>query len=894
MTYYAVTQFLLYYFFQHWFVLGVDIGLRSTEPNGVGLENIASEYNSSTELTHVEKSSLIDQTKISANQQFIYSTSVSPYEALVLSDPCYQDGTCEFTQTIMEEQYCNCDKKCHQFKDCCHDIKYNEELNSVYTPYYQCYKSSNNIYKGLFAVAECPPMEDNTTILHLCQSDDFLRVGPCVVSDDIIFKNKYCAFCHNITLYKTFDLTLKLSGVVTSIILYENMSNSDRMNHIFHMSKGYQLIPPKGTVVRPCMLQLAGNNDTLCQKFINPVYLFEKRMAYFYRNYFCGPGSNRHLLKCTGRLYDRLGRDTIYPITILFSFTEKETKKEDCTKMTYQCFIRIFLISNCIAIKTIIRTKTGTIEGFTQSVLSKEVKTFLGIPYAEKPIGDLRFREPLPVNKWQNIKQTKAFQKACSQPAAFGTAVPFENQSEDCLYLNAWVPNGGCINKHAMIWIYFGGFIVGDIQRFDGKVLAASSDVIVFTLSYRTGPLGFLYLNDNAAPGNMGLMDQGLAIKWIYDNIKRFGGNRNKITLFGQSAGAASINYHMFSRVTQRYFQKAIIMSAAADSSFTYHSPEVALDTGKEFATQVGCKESTVESTLQCLRSLNASTLSALQLPPNPKPPVFFRAHLPTVDALSYVSKPPAEFLKDPFSIRPIPLLIGVLKNELSFFITYFVGVLQIPINVLDGIITKEEFFDLIPLSLDANNETLNAIAEYYLAPHMPGEPPSYIDVLNDIGSDLNFRCPVLDIAKTFANTYRRKSVYIISKSSNQRDQFKQELENLRQQKEESASRINVQEYEHQIQELKDQVIEKDKTVKMVQDLYFMRSTEFTDEIQTLKNEKSDLHSKLQSQDNSVKQLTEELQNLRHENYMLSSSQNQQRPNYNNRHYNNRRGGRFR
>ncbi|CAG2218183.1 unnamed protein product [Mytilus edulis] len=127
-----------------------------------------------------------------------------------------------------------------------------------------------------------------------------------------------------------------------------------------------------------------------------------------------------------------------------------------------------------------------------------------------------------------------------------------------------------------------------------------------------------------------------------------------------------------------------------------------------------------------------------------------------------------------------------------------------------------------------------------------------------------------------------------------ERDQLRQELKNIRQQKKESASSINVQEYVHQIQELKDQVIEKDKTVKMVQDLYFMRSTEFTDEIETLKNEKSDLHSKLQSQDNSVKQLTEELQNLRHENYMLSSSQNQQRPNYNNRHYNNRRGGRFR
>ncbi|CAC5408282.1 BCHE [Mytilus coruscus] len=429
--------------------------------------------------------------------------------------------------------------------------------------------------------------------------------------------------------------------------------------------------------------------------------------------------------------------------------------------MFHQCFVWLFLISDCIAIKTIIRTKAGTIEGFTQSVLSKEVKTFLGIPFAEPPTGDLRFQEPLPVDKWLNIKQTKAFQKACSQPAAFGTAVPVENQSEDCLYLNAWVPHGGCKKKHAMIWIYFGGFIVGDIQRFDGKVLAASADVIVFTLSYRTGPLGFLYLNDTAAPGNMGLMDQGLAIQWIYNNIKRFGGNRNKITLFGQSAGAASINYHMFSSVTQRYFQKAIIMSAAADSSFTYHSPEVALENGVAFATQVGCKESTVEGILQCLRSLNASTLSALQLPPNPKPPVFFRSHLPTLDALSFVSKPPSELLKDPFSIRPIPLLVGVLKNELSFFITYFVRVLKIPINVLDGIITKDEFFDLIPLSIDASNETLNAIANYYLAPYMPGEPPSYIDVLNDIGSDLSFRCPVIDFAKTFTDMYRGNPVYM-------------------------------------------------------------------------------------------------------------------------------------
>ncbi|CAG2228764.1 unnamed protein product [Mytilus edulis] len=118
-----------------------------------------------------------------------------------------------------------------------------------------------------------------------------------------------------------------------------------------------------------------------------------------------------------------------------------------------------------------------------------------------------------------------------------------------------------------------------------------------------------------------------------------------------------------------------------------------------------------------------------------------------------------------------------------------------------------------------------------------------------------------------------------------ERDQFKQELANISKHKEENASRINVQEYVNQIQELKDQVIEKDKTVKMVQDLYYIRSTEFTDEIQSLKNEKqalekekADLCSKVNFQADSISQLTFQLQDLNHELHLVSC-QNQQRPN---------------
>lgn len=420
------------------------------------------------------------------------------------------------------------------------------------------------------------------------------------------------------------------------------------------------------------------------------------------------------------------------------------------------------LTTHCISLRTRIRTKTGYIQGFNQTVLDREIATFLGIPYAQPPVGSLRFREPIPVRRWQGTRESTSFGKACSQPAIYATAVPSEDQSEDCLYLNAWVPKGGCKRKAAMIWIYGGGLIAGDVRDYNGKFLAAHTDTIVFTMNYRTGPLGFLYLNDNEAPGNMGLLDQYLAIKWIYDNIKTFGGSRRKITLFGQSAGAASINYHILSSFTRPYFQKAIMMSGAANSDYGYHSPTEALSTAYEFANHLGCKKGTVGETIECLRLLPSSEVSALQLPSNPKAPLFFRVHFPTIDKNGFITQSPKELSDRPFS-RQIPILLGVVENEVSFFLTYYVGVLKIPINILTGIVNREEFFRLLPLASASSNQTLNIIAKHYLAPFLPGEPPLYIDVVDDIGSDVIFRCPVVDTAQTLSTVNPSNPVYMYS-----------------------------------------------------------------------------------------------------------------------------------
>ncbi|VDI73205.1 Hypothetical predicted protein [Mytilus galloprovincialis] len=161
----------------------------------------------------------------------------------------------------------------------------------------------------------------------------------------------------------------------------------------------------------------------------------------------------------------------------------------------------------------------------------------------------------------------------------------------------------------------------------------------------------------------MGLLDQSLAIKWIYNNVRRFGGSKHKITLFGQSAGGASVNYHMLSEFTRPYFQKAIIQSVAADTKSTFHSPSVALFTANVFATQLGCNKASVEEKIECLRSLPASVVSAIQISPIPIPPLFIRAHLPTIDKIGFISKSPAELMKQPLP-KHISVMLGVVKDE--------------------------------------------------------------------------------------------------------------------------------------------------------------------------------------------------------------------------------------
>lgn len=205
----------------------------------------------------------------------------------------------------------------------------------------------------------------------------------------------------------------------------------------------------------------------------------------------------------------------------------------------------------------IVTTDKGKVRGLTlNSPSGRKVDAWLGIPYAQPPVGALRFRHPRPVEKWQGIYNATKPPNSCVQivDTVFGDFPgatmwnPNTELSEDCLYVNVVVPRPRPKNAVVMLWIFGGGFYSGTstLDVYDHRTLAAEENVVIVSMQYRVASLGFLYLGTPDAPGNSGLFDQNLALRWVRDNIHRFGGDPNKICLFGESAGNLNFNERYF------------------------------------------------------------------------------------------------------------------------------------------------------------------------------------------------------------------------------------------------------------------------------------------------------------------------------------------------------------
>ncbi|KAK5608743.1 hypothetical protein CRENBAI_020957 [Crenichthys baileyi] len=242
----------------------------------------------------------------------------------------------------------------------------------------------------------------------------------------------------------------------------------------------------------------------------------------------------------------------------------------------------------------VISTTYGKVQGKLLSVPNGEVRAFLGIPYAKPPLGTLRFHAPEPVEKWEGVKEAKKLPNSCYQlpdttyPGFKGAEMwnPNTPLSEDCLYLNVWSPN---FNKTksptlapVLVWIYGGGFVTGtsSLDLYQAHFLSKAEGVVVVSMNYRVGAFGFLSLPDNKnIQGNAGLLDQRLALKWVANNIAAFGGDPSKVTIFGESAGSASVGFHLLSPGSHSLFQRAVMQSGSPNAPWaTITQSEVMLN----------------------------------------------------------------------------------------------------------------------------------------------------------------------------------------------------------------------------------------------------------------------------------------------------------------------------
>ncbi|XP_045181181.2 acetylcholinesterase-like [Mercenaria mercenaria] len=233
------------------------------------------------------------------------------------------------------------------------------------------------------------------------------------------------------------------------------------------------------------------------------------------------------------------------------------------------------------------------------------VKEFLGIPFAKPPVGELRFRNPEPMESLPSSPfYAKKHSAICQQIPS--VEIPFitDHKSEDCLYLNVYVPDrpADITPGHAvMIWVYGGGFQEGGATTYDFSLLSITSNIIVVTINYRVGVFGFLSTGDDNAQGNYGLWDQHLAFKWVHDNIEDFGGDNQRVTIAGESAGAMSVIQHGLIPDNRGYFQRIIAQSGSMSSPILHMDRDIFKDV-QAIAYFLGCKTDPMDELMQCLR----------------------------------------------------------------------------------------------------------------------------------------------------------------------------------------------------------------------------------------------------------------------------------------------------
>ncbi|XP_049862482.1 juvenile hormone esterase-like isoform X2 [Schistocerca gregaria] len=330
----------------------------------------------------------------------------------------------------------------------------------------------------------------------------------------------------------------------------------------------------------------------------------------------------------------------------------------------------VLVVAVVVAASPVVRTRQGAVRGrYQPSCNGRQLLAFHYLPYAQPPVGQLRFRDPQPPDGWVHIRDATVRGPDCVQndDFFFHTGV---SGSEDCLYLNVYTPELSPSSPlPVMFWVHGGGFFYGGGSVY-GPDFLLDHDVVLVTINYRLGTLGFLSTEDEAAPGNFGLKDQVAALRWVQENIAAFGGDPDRVTIFGESAGAACVHLLALSPLARGLFHRVIMESGSALAPWTLARNGESAARAREVAAYLGCPTQPHAAMVDCLRGVDDHKLllaGNIIKKWGVHPAVLFH---PVEEAAT-----PSSFLPGPSSLlKPaeVDWMVGVNENEGGLFCAGF------------------------------------------------------------------------------------------------------------------------------------------------------------------------------------------------------------------------------
>ncbi|XP_035681493.1 fatty acyl-CoA hydrolase precursor, medium chain-like [Branchiostoma floridae] len=372
-----------------------------------------------------------------------------------------------------------------------------------------------------------------------------------------------------------------------------------------------------------------------------------------------------------------------------------------------------------------VSTTHGDVRGsefLTSSVVGNavfdRVFTFKGIPYAAPPVGDLRWRPPQDPASWSGVRDVTEFGSRCPE-AEFAPPDPLYNEimalrgnssSEDCLFLNVYTPNvSATADLPVMVWIHGGGWYYGSGETYPAEIPTSLHNVVMVTINYRLGNLGFLPTLDDDAPGNFGVLDAIKALEWVRDNIRNFGGDPDRVTIFGESAGGYTVSLLVMSPMATGLFHRAISQSGVAGVPVTQKGD---ITQTQNLALSLNCSTDSYDDMMSCLRGL-------------PSDDVFTLMRTSVVIDDKFLLQSPWD-LRNHKSINKVDYLLGTNNDEFGYYM--FFGYRDI---AADGM-TRAEFETYLPNDLQqiadqylggSVDMILQPAMDQYLDPDMADDP---------------------------------------------------------------------------------------------------------------------------------------------------------------------------